>query len=140
VVDVSLSGIGLVVGEDVEPGTELRVDFSLPGLDGKTLPVSLTAAVKSTRPATRTGDDLPSGYRLGLFTLEIDDSSRDNLVRYCYVVHPWERLRKSRLEVEERTPIPIGASSEVTDDEDSALVGRQTGPAPGLRQSADTPA
>jgi hypothetical protein len=74
----------------------------------------------------RTGDDLPSGYRLGLSTLEIDDSSRDNLVRYCYVVHPWERLRKSRLEVEARTPILIGASSEVTDD-DSGLAGRRQG-------------
>ena len=28
-------------------------------------------------------------------------ASRDNLVRYCYVVHPCERLRKSRLEAQD---------------------------------------
>ena len=53
VVDVSLSGIGLVVGEKVEPGAHLQVDFALPGLDAKNLPVSLTAAVRSIRPNLR---------------------------------------------------------------------------------------
>ena len=67
-----------------------------------------------------TGDKHTSGYRLGLSTLKIDNSSRDNLVRYCYVVHPWERLRKSRLKVEVRAPILIGPSSGVT-DEDSGV-------------------
>jgi len=33
----------------------------------------------------------------------MDGASRANLVRYCYVVHPCARLRKSRLESQEQT-------------------------------------
>jgi len=109
VVDVSLSGVGIVMGDQIEAGTQLHVAFALPGLDDETLPVSLTASVQSARPAPRLGEDKPGGYRLGLSTFGIDDVSRDNLVRYCYVVHPWERLRKGRLEADPRAPISIGS-------------------------------
>jgi cellulose synthase (UDP-forming) len=112
VVDVSLSGIGLLVGRQIERGMRLHVVFVLSGLEGKTLPVTLTAVVQSARPAWWMGADQPGGWRIGLSIVEIDDGSRDNLVRYCYVVHPWQRLRESRLEVQvptESSPILAGS-------------------------------
>ncbi|MGA3214754.1 MAG: glycosyltransferase family 2 protein [Acidimicrobiales bacterium] len=108
VVDVSIAGVGLLIGKEIEVGTHLEVAFALQGLDGRSLPVDLTAAVRSARYASGTEEN-PAGWRLGLSVLGIDDLSRDNLVRYCYVVHPWERLRKSRLEaVTDSAPSPIG--------------------------------
>ena len=70
---------------------------------------SLTAWVQSACPAPAAWRGQPGGYRSGLSTFGIDDDSRDNLVRYCYVVHPWERLRKGRLEADLRAPLSIGS-------------------------------
>ena len=95
VVDLSLSGIGILVADRVAEGARLGVAFALPGLENKALPVRLTAVVRSARPDWSRGG---AGWRLGLSVVDIDDPSRDNIIRYCYVVHPWERLRRSRLE------------------------------------------
>src|SRR5208283_5470254 len=97
VVDVSVSGVGLLVANEIETGTVLRLEFTLPGLDDTTLPVAVAVAVQSVRP------DQSGGWRLGASIVETDRASRDNLVRYCYVVHPCERLRKSRLESQAQT-------------------------------------
>ncbi len=104
VVDVSVSGIGLVVPDEVAPGTRLQVSFALPGLDGQDLPVTATVQVKSAWPAPA------AGWRVGTVITHADDSSRRNLVSYCYVVHPCERLRESRLEapVREAAVVPMG--------------------------------
>jgi hypothetical protein len=96
VVDVSVSGIGLVVADEIAAGTRLQVEFALPGLDGNVLPVAATVTVSSARPAPS------AGWRLGTAVMHADDASRHNLVHYCYVVHPCERLRESRLEAPER--------------------------------------
>jgi len=97
VVDVSVSGVGLLVANEIETGSVLQLEFTLPGLDDTTLPVAVAVAVQSVRP------DQSGGWRLGASIVETDGASRDNLVRYCYVVHPCERLRKSRLESQEQT-------------------------------------
>ena len=104
VVDVSVSGLGLVVAEEVTPGEHLQVEFALPGLDDQVLHLVATVTVQSARP-------VPSaGWRLGTTITYVGSSSRNNLVRYCYVVHPCERLRESRLGAEERRAavIPMG--------------------------------
>ena len=129
VVDVSLSGVGIVMGEHLEAGTQLDVAFALPGLDGKSLSVSLTACVQSIWPAPAVGGDHQGGFRLGLSTIRLDEESRDNLVRYCYVVHPWERLRKGRLEAEPSAPISIASAPE--EGEDAELQGSMDRPAAG---------
>jgi cellulose synthase (UDP-forming) len=114
VVDISASGLALLIGKEVDEGTSLEVGFALPGLDGETLPVSLSAAVRSVRPSPGTEQDAPRTWRLGLSVVGIEEGSRDNLVRYCYVVHPWERLRKSRLEARARPEaLRITTESEV---------------------------
>jgi len=101
VVDVSVSGVGLLVAEEVRPGTRLQVDFVLPGLYDGSLPVAATITVQSARRA-------PSGgWRLGTTISYLDSGSRDNLVRYCYVVHPCTRLRQSRLEAPEPVAAPV---------------------------------
>ena len=87
VVDVSLSGIGLLASAEVEKGSRLHVESALPGLDGTTLPVSGTVVVQSARA------DESGGWRLGTTIVEMAAASRDNLVTYCHVVHPCERLR-----------------------------------------------
>jgi cellulose synthase (UDP-forming) len=101
VVDVSVSGIGLVVADEVRPGTRLQVDFALPGLDDASLPVAATVTVQSARPVP------PAGWRLGTTIASMDSGSRDNLVRYCYVVHPCTRLRESRLEAPRLAAAPV---------------------------------
>lgn len=98
VVDVSLSGIGLLVARPLEEGTRLQVGFSLPGLDGRDLPVTMTACVRSVREASSTEATQAARWRLGMAVAGIDSSSRDSLISFCYVAHPWERLRTSRLE------------------------------------------
>ena len=116
VVDVSVSGVGLLVATEIEGGSLLHVEFALPGLDDGTLGVAFTAAVQSARP------DKSAGWRLGASIVEIDGGSRDNLVRYCYVVHPCERLRKSRLESQEQTTpslIPMSPVTAVVDVNDT---------------------
>ncbi len=108
VVDVSVSGVGLLVAEEVRPGTRLRVDFALPGLDNRSLSVAATVTVQSARPVPA------AGWRLGTTISYIDSGSRDNLVRYCYVVHPCTRLRESRLGAPGPAAapvIPIGPAS-----------------------------
>ena len=121
VVDVSESGLGLLVAKEVEDGSLLRVEFELPGVDDTTLPVALTAAVHSARP------DESGGWRLGASITEIDGESRRNLVRYCYVAHPWKRLRESRLEAQ---PAPAlvamdpGTSATSADDPAAAPIER----------------
>ncbi|MGO9963548.1 MAG: PilZ domain-containing protein [Acidimicrobiales bacterium] len=104
VVDVSLSGIGLLVSAAIEKGSLLHLESALPGLDGKTLHVAGTVVVKSARP------DPSGGWRLGTTIVEMGACSRDNLVTYCYVVHPCQRLRMSRLEAPAQpaaSPIPM---------------------------------
>ena len=109
VVDVSLSGIGLLVSEEFQPGSRLEVAFSLPGLEGQSLPVSLTCSVRSVRPdSTRVTGEKPA-WRIGASVVAFDEESRDDLVRYCYVVHPWERLRTTRLEAFTASPAPARA-------------------------------
>ena len=51
VVDVSVSGVGLVIAEEVAAGALLHVDFALPGLDDQPLAVAATVTVKSARQA-----------------------------------------------------------------------------------------
>jgi hypothetical protein len=111
VVDVSVSGVGLVVAEEVTPGGRLQVDFGLRGLDGEVLAVAATVTVKSARP------DPGGGWRLGTNITYADSASHQNLVRYCYVVHPCERLRESRLEAPGpgTTVVPIGAVAPTAD-------------------------
>ncbi len=78
--------------------------------------MAFTAAVQSARP------DKSAGWRLGASIVEIDGGSRDNLVRYCYVVHPCERLRKSRLESQDQTTpslIPMSPVTAVVDVNDT---------------------
>ncbi len=101
VVDVSTSGLGVLVGTQLALGTNVDVSFSLPGLEGETLLVTLVAAVCSVRPDWWMGQTQPPGWRLGLSVLGIDDGSRRNVVEYCFVVHPWARLRESLLEAED---------------------------------------
>jgi cellulose synthase (UDP-forming) len=116
VVDVSVSGVGLVIAEEVAAGALLRVDFALPGLDDQPLAVAATVAVKSARQAPG------GGWWLGTNITSADDASRDNLVRYCYVVHPCVRLRESRLEATEpAVVVPIRAAPRAGDGEDEGL-------------------
>ena len=100
VVDISLSGIGLLAAEEFVPGNRLEVAFSLPGLNGEGLPVSLTCCVRSARPDSAGAYGDKPGWRLGAEVVAIDQASRYSLVNYCYVVHPWERLRTVRLEAQ----------------------------------------
>jgi cellulose synthase (UDP-forming) len=103
VVDISVSGLGLVVAEEVAAGARLQVDFALPGLDDEALAVAATVIVKSARPAPG------GGWRLGTNITYADSASHNNLVRYCYVVHPCQRLRESRLEAPRPAAVvPIG--------------------------------
>ena len=113
--DVSVSGVGLVVAEEVATGARLQVEFALPGLDGQVLPVAATVVVQSARPAPS------AGWRLGTAITHVDSGGRHNLLRYCYVVHPCERLRESRLEAAEPEagaeviqmgPVPPAANAE----------------------------
>ena len=55
VVDVSVSGIGLVVADEVAAGTRLQVEFALPGLDDEVLPVAATVTVSWSGPSRRPG-------------------------------------------------------------------------------------
>ncbi len=108
VVDVSVAGIGLLVSTEVEKGSQLHLEFALPGLDGETLPVAGSVVVQSARP------DQSGGWRLGTCVGEMSAGSRDSLVSYCYVVHPCERLRKSRLDAPGRpapSPIPMATAA-----------------------------
>ncbi len=89
VVDVSVSGVGLVVAQEVATGARLQVEFALPGLDGQVLPVAATVVVQSARPAPS------AGWRLGTAITHVDSGGRHNLLRYCYVVHPCERFAKA---------------------------------------------
>ena len=113
VVDVSVSGVGLVIAEEVAAGALLRVDFALPGLDDQPLAVAATVTVKSARQAPG------GGWWLGTNITYADDASRDNLVRYCYVTHPCERLRESRLEPPAATVVPIGVVAPPADGDDA---------------------
>ena len=97
VIDVSVSGVGLLVATEIEEGSLLHLEFALPDLDGGILTVTLAVAVQSVR------SDQSAGWRIGASITEMDGASRANLVRYCYVVHPCARLRKSRLESQEQT-------------------------------------
>src|ERR1019366_2249929 len=108
VVDVSVSGVGLLVAEEIPLGTGLRVNFALPGLDDQALPVVATVVVRSARPG-------PSGGgRPGATIAQVDSSSRDTLVRYCFVVHPCVRLRESRLGAHEPASAPVVPISAVS--------------------------
>jgi cellulose synthase (UDP-forming) len=109
VVDVSVSGVGLVAAEEVAVGALLEVDFTLPGLDDQLLAVAATVTVKSAHPASG------GGWWLGTNITDVDSASRDNLVRYCYVAHPCQRLRESRLESPAAAPVPIGAEAPTAD-------------------------
>jgi cellulose synthase (UDP-forming) len=113
VVDVSVSGIGLLVATEIAEGTLLQVEFSLPGLDGGALPVAATVAARSARP------DPEGGWRVGTRIVYMDDPSRDNLVVYCYVAHPFGRLRESRLENGPAVPpvIPMTALAPAVPDD-----------------------
>jgi cellulose synthase (UDP-forming) len=121
VVDVSVSGIGLLVADEITDGTLLRAEFVLPGLDGEPLAVAATVAVRSARPSP------PAGWRVGTRIIDMDSPSRDNLVRYCYVVHPCERLRESRLE-DSPVPsvIPMSPFTEADADADREGAGEQS--------------
>jgi hypothetical protein len=67
-----------------------------------------TVVVRSARP-------VPSGgWRLGTTIAQVDSSSRDNLVRYCFVVHPCVRLRESRLGAHEPASAPVVPISAVS--------------------------
>jgi hypothetical protein len=58
--------------------------------------------------STRVTSEKPA-WRLGASVIAIDEEARDDLVRYCYVVHPWERLRTARLEAFTASPAPARA-------------------------------
>ena len=78
--------------------------------------MAATVAVKSARQAPG------GGWWLGTNITSADDASRDNLVRYCYVVHPCVRLRESRLEATEpAVVVPIRAAPRAGDGEDEGL-------------------
>jgi cellulose synthase (UDP-forming) len=86
-VDVSVDGLGLLVDQSIDPGVELQVHFLLPGIGGERLAVAVTAHARSSR-STGAGK-----RRLGAVTACVDEASRRNILHYCYVVHPWTRLR-----------------------------------------------
>ena len=128
VVDVSMSGIGLLASTEIENGSRLQLEFTLPGLDDKTLPVVGTVVVQSGQA------DQSGGWRLGTSIVEMGADSRDNLVRYCYVVHPCERLRKSRLEAPQKpaqSPIPMAKTVSVARAADAADLPSMERPATG---------
>ena len=130
VIDVSVSGVGLVVAEEfaqgLAAGALLHVEFALPGLEDQLLAVAATVAVKSARPAPG------GGWWLGTNITSADAASRDNLVRYCYVAHPCERLRASRLEP--ASPAPVVPIATVPRSGDGGGVGQPQG-APAGRAS-----
>jgi cellulose synthase (UDP-forming) len=121
VVDVSVSGVGLVVAHEVAIGARLQVEFALPGLDGQVLPVAATVAVQSARPAPS------AGWRLGTAITHADGGPRHNLIRYCYVVHPCQRLRESRLEAPEpgAEVVPIGPVHPAANDDKAGQAQRR---------------
>jgi cellulose synthase (UDP-forming) len=86
-VDVSLDGLGLVTDAPIEAGSEWKAQMVLPGLGEERLDVVVSARITSLWPAS------PGRHRVGAVITQLDDLSRRHLLHYCYVVHPWLRLR-----------------------------------------------
>ena len=81
--------------------------------------------------------DESGGWRFGTTIVEMGASSQDNLVTYCYVGHPCERLRMSRLEAPEQptaSPIPMAQPAAVAQAIEATSL-----PESSARQPADGP-
>jgi hypothetical protein len=87
VLDISTSGLALLVPVDVRPGARFRVLTRLPDARGVVHDVTLPIVVHSCRPMPADSDDTQQ-FHLGAQFENLNEDARRWVLEYCAVAHP----------------------------------------------------